>query len=225
MIGGTTWVSTADYYKLINKEVNRLSGGQHSARLILNSLDFQEIVDFQEKKNFDGIKALLVAASTSLLSAGVAGIMLCANTMHKYAEFVIEATGLPLVHIVDATAAEIADRGYTTVGLLGTNTTMQEPFYRERLQQHGITAIVPGEADRDRMHRIIFDELANDIFMDNTRQKILRMMEDLHHQGAQGIILGCTEIPLIIRQEHTSIPVFDTLLIHANAGARFIVTS
>jgi aspartate racemase len=222
LIGGTTWVSTQDYYKHINKEVNRLLGGHNAAKLILYNLNFHEVVKLQDSKDFDGLKKLLTDAGSILQKAGVDGIMLCANTMHKYADAVTGITGLPLVHIADETAAEINKSGFKTAGLLGTKTTMEEPFYKERLKKHGITAIVPDEKDQVFLHRAIFDELGKDIFKDETRQEILRIMTGLYQRGAEGIILGCTEIPLIIKPEHTSIPLFDTLLIHARAGARFI---
>jgi aspartate racemase len=223
LVGGTTWVSTNDYYKLINKEVNKRLGGHHSARLVLYSINFHEAVAFQERKDFEGMRKLLVDAAISVKAAGVDGIMLCANTLHKYADAVLNATGLPMVHIAEETAYEIVRHGYNTVGLLGTKPTMSESFYKDRLNKHGINALVPKEGDQDFIHRIIFDELGKDIFRDETRGELLRIMGDLHLQGAQGIILGCTEIPLIIKPEHTNLPLFDTLMIHARAAARFIM--
>jgi len=222
LIGGTTWVSTQEYYKNLNKEVNRLLGGHHSAKLILFNLDFHEVVELQDKKDFKGLEKMLVNAATILQKAGVDGLMLCANTMHKYAPAIQAQTGLPLVHIADEVAAEMRKSGHRTAGLLGTKTTMEEPFYKDRLLENGITAIVPDEPDRQFINKAIFEELARDIFLDETRQGILRIMHNLASRGAEGIILGCTEIPLIINSGHTDIPMYDTLMIHARAGARFL---
>jgi len=224
LIGGTTWVSTQEYYALINKEVNRMLGGHHSARLILYSMDFHEIYTLQHSRDFDGIRRMLTGIPEGLKSAGAEGILLCANTMHKYAEVVQAATGLPLIHIAEETGRVIVEAGFDTVGLLGTNTTMNEPFYMEKLASFGIKTLVPAEKDRNFMNDTIFNELARDIFKDSTRKEILRIMEELVVRGAQGIILGCTEIPLIIRPEHTNIHLFDTLEIHSRAAARFIAS-
>lgn len=222
LIGGTTWLSTQEYYAHINKEVNRLLGGYHSARMLLYSMDFHEIYTRQHRGDFEGISRMLCGIARSLKESGAEGLLLCANTMHKYAEQVLEASGLPLIHIADETAKEIIRMGFRTAGLLGTATTMNEPFYAAKLAAHGITALVPGEEERKFMNDVIFNELARDIFKESTRKAILGIMESLVAQGAQGIILGCTEIPLIIRPEHTTIPLFDTLQIHAGAAARFI---
>jgi aspartate racemase len=222
LIGGTTWVSTSDYYKIINKEVNRRMGGHHSAKLILYSIDFEQVVKYQKAGNFHGIERILTGAAKTLASAGIDAIILCANTMHKYAAAVEEAAGLPLVHIADETASEIHRAGFSTVGLLGTKTTMSEPFYKERLKSHGIDVLVPDDTDQEYINRVIFDELAKDVFRDETKEEILRIMNTLHQRGARGIILGCTEIPLIIRPGHTDITLFDTLQIHALAAARFV---
>ena len=224
LIGGTTWVSTLDYYRHINKEVNNLLSGHNSAKLVLYSFNFQELVSLQDKNDYEGFKGLLLNAAKALSHGGIDGIMLCANTLHKYADAVEEAAGIPLIHIADETASEIKKSGFKTVGLLGTKTTMGEAFYKDKLRDHGITAIVPGEREQEYIHRAIFDELGKDIFKDDTRQELLRIMQDLQKRGAEGIILGCTEIPLIIKPEHTSIPMFDTLVIHAGAGARFVVS-
>jgi aspartate racemase len=223
LIGGTTWVSTTDYYRLINKEINQKLGGHHSARLILCSINFHDVVALQDNNDFHGVEGLLKDAATSLASAGAEGIMICANTLHKYADAVIKASGLPLIHIADETAMEIRKAGYRRVGLLGTKPTMNEPFYREKLATYGIDALVPGNDDQWFIHRAIFDELGKDIFRNETRIKLLRIMNDLGQQGAEAIILGCTEIPLIIKPEHTELPLFDTLQIHARAAARFIL--
>jgi aspartate racemase len=224
LIGGTTWVSTREYYACINREVNRLKGGYHSAKIILYSMDFQEIYTMQHSGDFEGIQVMLAGIAKGLASEGAQGLLLCANTMHKYADAVQEACGLPLIHIADVTAMEIRTAGYDTVGLLGTNTTMNEPFYRKKLQSYGIKALVPDEAGRNYINDAIFNELGKDIFKDSTRQEILQIMNKLVAGGAQGIILGCTEIPLIIKPQHTAIPLFDTLEIHSRAAARFIAS-
>jgi len=223
MIGGTTWVSTQDYYRHINKEVNRIVGGTHAARLLLYSLNFGEVHALQEAKDYPAISKLITDAAVKLKGAGVDGLILCANTMHKYVEDVEAATGLPIVHIADETAAAITNSGIAKVGLLGTRTTMSESFYKDRLKKHGIETIVPGDQDQLFLNHVIFNELAKDEFYDETRQEILMIMQALTKEGAGGIILGCTELPLIIKPEHTSIPTFDTLIIHARAAARFVV--
>ena len=225
MIGGTTWVSTQDYYRYINSEVNRMLGGLNSAKLVLYSINFQEAKDYVDKKDYESMKILLMNGVRKLVAAGVDGIMLCANTMHKYAKEAKEVSGLPLIHIADVTAVEINKQGLKTVGLLGTKITMEEPFYKDNLKSHGITAIVPEVTDQAYVNRIIFDELGKDVFREETRQKLLSIMEELHSRGAKGIILGCTEIPLIIKPEHTSLPLFDTLYLHARAAAKFIAES
>lgn len=224
MIGGTTWVSTQDYYKHINKEVNRMLGGTHAARLLLYSLNFGELHALQDRQDTKAIEEMITGIAKRLAAAGVDGLMLCANTMHKYADAVQEATGLPLVHIADETAKAINEAGFSTVGLLGTRTTMSERFYKDRLKQYGIETLVPGDQGQLFLNHAIFSELAKDEFREETRQEILRIMGELNKQGAQGIILGCTEIPLIIKPEHSELPMFDTLLIHAKAGARYIVS-
>ena len=222
LIGGTSWVSTADYYRIINREVNRLLGGHHSARLILYSLDFQVAYDLHHRKDFEGQRNLLMNAARKLKAAGAEGLMLCANTTHKYADDLLMEIGLPLVHIADETAKVIKEKGISTVGLTGTATTMQETFYSDRLRKYGIETLVPSRKEQEYIHNAIFEELVKDILLDSTRDKLLHIMNGLKDLGAEGIILGCTEIPLIIKPEHTQLVLFDTLTIHATAAARFV---
>lgn len=222
MIGGTTWVSTSDYYRLINQEVNKLLGGLNSAKLILYSVNFQEAYDFYSRKDFEGQKNLLLDAVKRLVNAGVDGLILCANTLHKYADPITEIIRIPLIHIAEETAKAILEKGLSNVALLGTATTMQETFYTDILKSFGITTMVPSPEDQVFINDIIFSELAKDIFKDSTRKRLLEIMDRLSEGGAQGMILGCTELPLIIKPEHTSLALFDTLHIHAEAAARFV---
>lgn len=222
LIGGTSWVSTVDYYRIINQEVNRQLGGHNSARLILYSVNFQDAYDLHHRKDFEGQRNLLLNAAMKLKAAGAEGLILCANTTHKYADYIEEKTGLPLIHIADETARVIQEKGISTVGLTGTATTMQESFYADRLMKYGIKTLVPSPEEQAYIHNAIFDELVKDILLDSTRQRLIDIMNELKNKGAEGIILGCTEIPLIVKPEHTPLVLFDTLTIHATAAARFV---
>lgn len=225
LIGGTSWVSTVDYYKIINQEVNRELGGNSSAKLVLYSIDFSEFLGMVKDKDNDGIEELFSSAGNSLKEAGADALMMCANTIHRYADVVLARTGLPLIHIARETADAILLKNIGTVGLLGTLPTMTESFYRDVLSEKGIEAIIPEKDDRLFIHRAIFKELSVEIFKDETRSRLLEICNDLFRKGADGIILGCTELPLIITQDDLSMPVFDTLRIHAEAGARFLLSS
>lgn len=223
LIGGTTWVSTIDYYRVLNEEVNKVLGGNHSAPLLLYSVEFGEVIEFSKSGDFALVHRILTDAAEVLYKAGVDGIMLCANTIHKYADNIMEEVPLPLIHVVDETAVKIKEKGFHKVGLLGTMMTMKEDFYTNMLGKEGIECIIPDEQDMQFINHAIFEELGHDIFKDETRQRLLKIMNGLSNQGAEGIILGCTEIPLIIKPEHTDLPLFDTLRIHAEAGAKFIL--
>jgi len=225
MIGGTTWVSTADYYRILNEEVNKAMGGNYSAPLLLYSVNFQEALDLIRAGDSDGMFNMLLKAAKTLQNGGVDGLLLGANTIHKFAERIQAEVPLPIIHIADETAEKINEKGLSKVGLLGTMPTMRETFYKDRLLKHGIEAVTPDPDDMVFLHHIIFSELGLDIFKDSTRDRILKMMDSLYNRGAEAMILGCTEIPLIIKTEHTSIPLFDTLRIHAEAGARFIISN
>lgn len=222
LIGGTTWVSTVDYYRIINQEVNRRLGGVNSAKLILRSLNFQDVLDTQIRKDDEALKDILLEAAFSLKKAGADALLLCANTMHKFAPPVELSTGLPVIHIADETAREIQVRNLNKVGLLGTRITMEETFYHDRLTTYGIETLVPDIDDRIFIARVIYDELSKEIFKTESRERFISIMEKLVTRGAQGIILGCTEIPLLVTAKDTEIPMFNTLEIHALAAARYL---
>jgi len=222
LIGGTTWVSTVDYYKIINEEVNRVLGGNNSAKLILYSINFKEAVDLNMKKDIAGMKRLVMDAVKAIVGAGAEGLMLCANTLHKFADEIEEEFRIPLIHIVDETSKEIIKAGIKTTGLMGTLITMEEPFYRNRLLKSGIETIIPDENDRHYINDNIYHDFSKGIFKKETKERFLKIINDLHGKGAEGIILGCTEFPLFLHQSDTHVALFDTLKIHAIAGARFV---
>jgi aspartate racemase len=216
LIGGLSWESTVPYYTYINQAVKQRLGGLHSARLILYSVDFEDIQQLMHAGNWDGAGAALAAAAQSLEAAGAQGLVLCTNTLHKVAPAIESAVRIPLLHIIDATAAAIAGAGLHTVGLLGTRFTMEQPFYRDRLQtSHGIAALSPDASDRAILHRVIFEELCLGRVVDASRSEARRIMDKLVGNGAQGIILGCTELAMLIGPADVSVPMFDTTAIHA----------
>jgi aspartate racemase len=216
LIGGLSWESTVPYYTYINQAVKQRLGGLHSARLIIYSVDFDDIQQLMHAGNWDGAGAALAAVAQSLEAAGAHGLLLCTNTLHKVAAAIEGAVQIPLLHIIDATAAAIAGAGLDTVGLLGTRFTMEEPFYRDRLQaSRGIKALSPDASDRDILHRIIFEELCLGRVVDASRSEARRIMRSLIAGGAQGIILGCTELSMLIGPADASVPLFDTTALHA----------
>jgi len=220
LIGGTTWVSTLDYYRAINEGINLRLGALHSAKLLLYSVDFQE---YKPDENTDWIAngKKLGAIAKSLQEAGADCLLLGANTMHMMAETVTGFIDIPLIHVVDETARTLRSNKISTVALLGTRFTMEEPFYREKLMASGITPLIPSAKDRDYLHNIIFEELGKDIFRDETRQRFVAIIGELAAQGAEGVILGCTEFPLLVKQKDSPVPLFDTVAIHAGAAVAF----
>ena len=216
LIGGLSWESTVPYYTYINQAVKQRLGGLHSARLILYSVDFDDIQQLMHAGNWDGAGAALAAAAQSLEAAGAQGLVLCTNTLHKVAPAIESAVRIPLLHIIDATAAAIAGAGLHTVGLLGTRFTMEQRFYRNRLQaSHGIQALSPDASDCAILHSIIFDELCLGRVVDASRSEARLIMGKLVGNGAQGIILGCTELAMLIGPADVRVPLFDTTAIHA----------
>ena len=216
LIGGLSWESTVPYYTYINQDVRQRLGGLHSARLILYSVDFDDIQQLMHAGNWDAAGAALAAAARALEAAGAEGLVLCTNTLHKVAAAIEDAVHIPLLHLIDATAAAIAGAGLHTMGLLGTRFTMEQPFYRERLQaSHGIRSLSPAAADRAILHRIIFEELCLGRVVGASRSEARRIMDRLVGDGAQGIILGCTELAMLIGPADVSVPLFDTTAIHA----------
>lgn len=221
LVGGTSWASTIDYYRIINEEMNRRRGGLNFAKIVLSSLDYGEIHALSMIKDVEGIRSLLVDAAKKVEGIGAQCILLCANTMHMHAEVVQNSVGIPLLHIADATAAEIKKEKMAKAGLLGTKLTMELDFYKKRLLGHGITAIVPPPEDRAFIHHAIDTELVKNLIVPETKARFLKIINDLQTQGAEGVILGCTEIPLLIKQGDTSLPVFDTTRIHSLAAVDF----
>ncbi len=221
LVGGTSWASTVDYYKFINEETNRRLGGSHFARCIIYSLDFGEIAELSGRGNLDGVIPILIDAARKLENAGAECILLCANTMHKFYDQVSGELSVPVIHIVDATAREILDKKLSKVGLIGTKYTMEEDFYRERLAARGIEAVTPGPEDRSFLHDLIMEDLVKEIFDEEKIKRVLEIIAGLADRGCGGIILGCTEFPLIIKEGDIDIPAFNTTLIHSRAAVEF----
>lgn len=219
LIGGMSWESTQIYYRLINETVREKLGGLHSARLLLNSVDFADIEPLQRNGRWQEAGQLLAAAGESLVAGGADFLVLCTNTMHKVAPAIEAAVPVPLLHIADTTAAAIQQAGVRRVGLLGTAFTMEQDFYRKRLlERHGIAVDIPGEIDRALVHRVIFEELCRGTVTEESRREFCDIVARLRNAGAEGIVLGCTEIGLLLRAEDVSIPLFDTAEIHARAA-------
>ncbi|MCL1479426.1 aspartate/glutamate racemase family protein [Marinobacter sp. M3C] len=216
LIGGMSWESTQTYYRLINQKVREQLGGLHSAKLILYSVDFSEIEALQHQGDWEGAAKILVAAAQSVQSAGADFLVICTNTMHKVAPQIEQATAMPLLHIADATAKALLSDGITSVGLLGTQFTMEQAFYRERLEQKGITVIIPNHNERTVVHRIIYDELCQGIVNPESKAAYLDVVAGLAARGAQAVILGCTEIGLLIQASDTQVALYDTTDIHAD---------
>jgi aspartate racemase len=221
LIGGISWVSTVDYYRLINEGINTKLGGLNFSTCIIYSFNYAEIKKNNDANDWDSTLQMITEASKHLKRAGAEAIVLCANTMHLIAERLEESIQLPVIHIAKATAAEIKKSGLTKVGLLGTKFTMERDFFTSKLNRQGIEAIIPDEADRDFLHQTIFDELGKGIIRKETKERYLTIIEKLLQKGAQGIILGCTEIPLLVAPEDVSVPVFDTTRIHSQAAVEF----
>ena len=221
LLGGITWESSVLYERLLNEGTRERLGGSHSADLIVRSYDFQAIADATSAGDWDGLGDRFAADAAFLESAGAEAILLCANTMHKVADRVSGAISIPFLHIIDATADAILAAGVRTVALLGTAYTMRDPFYRDHLAARGISTLVPGEADLAAVHAVIYDELAKGVFLDESRATLQRIVEELATKGAEGVIAGCTEIPLLLRAEDVEVPYFDSLALHVEAALDF----
>jgi aspartate racemase len=225
VLGGMSWTSTEAYYRLLNTGVADRCGGLHSARIVLHSVDFEEIAARQHADDWDGTAEILAAAAVGLAAAGAEGLLLATNTMHKVADEVATASGLELLHIADATAAAIRLQGLTRVGLVATSFTMEDTFYVDRLALHGVEAVVPGQEARADVHRIIYGELVRDDVRPESRERYREVMADLVGEGAEGMILGCTEVGLLVGPEDTTVPTFDTCRLHADAAVDWMLAS
>jgi len=221
LIGGTGWVSSIDYYRLINLEINKRLGGLQAAKLILYSINYGEIDAFNQKDDLESVYGLIKNAAVKLKSSGADGLVLCANTTHMFAERLQQEIKLPLIHIGEAAARAINDRGFQKVALLGTKFTMEMDFYKAKLNKYGIEMMVPAKDDRVFIHRAIMDELLKNDFRPKTKAKFLDIISNLIDVGAQGIVLGCTEIPLLVKPEDIDVPLFNTTEIHALAAVEF----
>lgn len=220
LIGGMSWESTVPYYQHINQTIKAELGGLHSAKLLLYSVDFAEVEQLQVTGQWVAAGELLAGVAQKLEGAGADALVLCTNTMHKVADAIADAVHIPLLHIADPTAQAILKAGFKKVGLLGTRFTMEQDFYRSRLESnHGLTVLTPPQADRDVVHQIIYEELCLGEVKDASRQIYLRVIADLQAQGAQAIILGCTEIAMLVQAQHSTLPLFDTTALHARSAA------
>ncbi len=218
LIGGMSWESSAMYYELINKRVKELLGGFHSAKCILASVDFAEIENLQRKDDWNGLSQLMIQSAKQLENAGADLIILCTNTMHLCSEEIIRNTNIPFLHIAEATGKEIKSKGLRKVALLGTKFTMEKDFYKNTLSHYDVEVMIPNSADREAVHQIIYKELVLGILKSESKEKIKQIIKDLENQGAEGVVLGCTEIPLLIKSDDVDIPVFNTTKIHAESA-------
>ncbi|GEN28346.1 aspartate racemase [Halovibrio variabilis] len=216
VLGGMSWESTQGYYRALNEGVKAALGGFHSAKIVMVSVDFADIEALQQQGDWHAAGELLASAAQSVERAGADCLVIATNTMHKVAPAIEQAIAIPLLHIADATAEKLTADGMTRVGLLGTRFTMEQDFYIGRLEkQFGIEVVVPDQPERDTIHRVIFDELCQGHIEDASRQRFLAIIDSLHAQGAQAIILGCTEIAMLISQSDTTVPLYDTTALHA----------
>ncbi len=222
MLGGMSWESTVPYYRIVNRVVGERLGGLHSARILLYSVDFQPIEELQHTGRWEEAGEILAQAAARLEAAGAEFLVLCTNTMHKVYDEIAGGIGIPVLHIADATAEAVAAADHKTVGLLGTRFTMEEEFYRRRLQdRHQLEVIVPNERDRQMVHRVIYDELCLGTIDPGSRRAYSQVIRRLADEGAEGIILGCTEISLLVAPEDSPVPLFDTTEIHARRAAEW----
>ena len=216
LLGGMSWESTQEYYRIINEETRERLGGDHSAELIIYSFDFYDIVRLQHEGEWDKLEEMLIEAGKSLKEGGADFLVICANTMHKMADEIEEKVGLPVIHIGDSLAEEIKSKRLKRVGLIGTKFVMDGDFYKERLKdKHGIDVIIPEKGNKEDIHDIIYNELCRGDVKESSLKKLFEVVDGLIDKGAEGIVLGCTEIPLYIKQEDVDVPIFDTTTIHA----------
>ena len=223
LIGGMSWESTATYYKIINETVKEKLGGLHSAKCILYSVDFQEIEECQANGNWEKSGEILGEAAYNLEKAGADFIVICTNTMHKVVNQIKEKISIPILHIAEMTAEKILEKGLKNIALLGTKYTMEQDFYKSKLIEKGINVIIPDKNDIEIINEVIYDELCLGTINSNSKKKFLEIVDKLRSKGAEGIILGCTEIGLLIKNEDTDVPLFDTAIIHAEQAAIYSI--
>jgi len=224
LIGGMSWESSQEYYRIINQTVKERLGGFHSAKIIMYSVDFEEIEKLQHQGKWKELTELMIDAAQRVEKAGADFVVLCTNTMHKMADEVQKNIKIPLLHIADATAEKIKEKGLGKIGLLGTKFTMEEDFYKGRLKEkYGLDVIIPNEEERQIVHDVIYKELCMGEIKQSSKEQFKKIIQNLVSNGAEGIILGCTEIPLLIKQEDVEVPLFDTTKIHAKAAVEYAI--
>ncbi|MHA4844484.1 aspartate/glutamate racemase family protein [Flavitalea antarctica] len=224
IIGGISWLSSVDYYRIINEQINHRLKGLHAGKIILYSVNYGEIKALTDQNDWVGITTIICDAAIKLEAAGADCLIIGANTMHRIAPEVQQAVKIPLLHIAEATGAAISRKGLKKVGLLGTKYTMELDFFKEKLTSLGINTLIPDLFDRDLIHAAIYNELGKGLLLPETKSMLLTVMEELRNNGAEGIILGCTEIPLLITQEDFELPLFDTTLLHASSAVEFALS-
>ena len=219
LLGGMSWESSSEYYRILNESIKGRLGGFHSADCLMVSVDFDEVETLQHQNDWDALTKMMIDAAQRIEAGGAELLVICTNTMHKMAPEMQAAIGIPLLHIADAAGEVITAQGLHTAGLLGTKFTMEGDFYRQRLnEKFGLTVLIPDEADRETVHNTIYGELVKGVISPDSRQAFIEIINKLQENGAEGVILGCTEIPLLIKQSDVSIPIFDTTRIHAEAA-------
>ena len=229
IIGGVSWVSSIEYYRLLNEMVGQKLGGLHSAKLLMYSIEFGEFSEQErlaEKGDWNALNKTIIDAAQRLKRGGADFIIIASNTINSRADYIQETVGIPVLHIADATGEKVNESGIKTVALLGTKYTMEQDFYRERLEKYGLNVVIPNETERDIINTVIFDELCAGKFYNSSKEKYIQIINRLvNEEGAEGVILGCTEIPLLIKQEDVSVPVFDTTAIHCEAAVNYALNS
>jgi aspartate racemase len=222
LIGGMSWASSLEYYRLINEAVNKKLGGFHSAKIVMYSIDFEELVNLQSNGQWLEITNLIIKAAKTLKMAGADLVLICSNTGHEGFERIVANVDVPFLHIADATGNEVASMNLKKVGLLGTKFTMERDFYKNRLNNNfSVKAIIPNENDRETIHRIIYRELCYGKIKQSSKEQSIRVINNLVNEGAEGVILGCTELPLLIKQQDSNVPLFNTTKIHALSAVNF----
>jgi len=224
LIGGMSWENTIEYYRIINKMVKERLGGWNSAKLLLYSVNFEEILRLEEQEKWSKLTEIFIPIASNLEAAGCKALILCSNTIHKIADNIEKAISIPIIHVVDVTAEEIKIRGIKAIGLLGTKYTMEGDFYKQRLRQkHGLNVLIPTKAQREYINNAIYQELASGKLLDSTKEEFLKIIYQLKREGADGIILGCTEIPMLIKDEDVELQLFNTLKIHLQSAVEFLL--